>query len=262
MWGAGKNPSKQIRGIGGVWFAEATARCGAAFLNGTPWDVPECRTPHLIPSCRHCTGGYYRVRLVPRQSPRANGRRRKRRPGNDAQETTPRRNDAEKNAATESPPAMPSTVSPIASSSSASAVASAAVGATETVTARDTASVVDPRLPPPGAAGVGLFPIPKRPRKRYPSDISERKWRQVEPLVRRTSGRGRRRDVSLREVINALCYRWTTGCTWRMLPHDFPPWNTVYFYFRAWRRDGTLVKLQSQLQPRPGEASDSERSAG
>ena len=89
------------------------------------------------------------------------------------------------------------------------------------------------------------------PRPAYPSDISDAQWERVQPLVHRQSGRGRRPTVSLREVIDALHYRWTTGCAWRMLPHDFPPWNTVYFYYRSWRKAGVLPRLQAMLIERP-----------
>ena len=88
-------------------------------------------------------------------------------------------------------------------------------------------------------------------RQRYPTDVSDPQWLRIEPLVRRQGGRGRKAEVSLREVVNALHYRWTTGCTWRMLPHDFPPWNTVYFYYRSWRQKGVLPQLHAMLIERP-----------
>jgi putative transposase len=53
-------------------------------------------------------------------------------------------------------------------------------------------------------------------------------------------------------VVNAVNYRWTTGCAWRMLPHDFPPWETVYTYFRDWRRNGTLPELRTICLQRGG----------
>lgn len=89
---------------------------------------------------------------------------------------------------------------------------------------------------------------PDKPtRRRYPSDLSERSWGRVSPAIPADHRRGRKRSTSVREVVNGINYRWTTGCTWRMLPHDFPPWETVYSYFRRWMRDGTLRKLRDLL---------------
>jgi putative transposase len=59
---------------------------------------------------------------------------------------------------------------------------------------------------------------------------------------------GRPREVDLREVINAIFYRSRNGCTWRGLPRDFPPWRTVYNYFRRWRDDGTWGRLNDALR--------------
>ena len=88
-------------------------------------------------------------------------------------------------------------------------------------------------------------------RQRYPTDVSDPQWLRVKPIVTRRRGRGRKPEVSLREIVNALHYRWSTGCTWRMLPHDFPPWNTVYFYYRTWREKGILPQLRATLIERP-----------
>ena len=103
----------------------------------------------------------------------------------------------------------------------------------------------DPTTPP--AAPKGASPE----RLSYPTDLSDAQWLRIEPVVRRKGGRGRKSEVSLREIVNALHYRWATGCTWRMLPHDFPPWNTVYFYYRAWRERGVLPQLRAMLIERP-----------
>lgn len=78
----------------------------------------------------------------------------------------------------------------------------------------------------------------------YPSDISRRQWDAVADLLPDDSPTGRRRTTDLREIVNAINYRWTTGCAWRVLPHDFPPWETVYRYFRRWERDGTLREIR------------------
>ncbi len=86
-----------------------------------------------------------------------------------------------------------------------------------------------------------------RTRRAYPSDVSDAQWRRIEPLFPQAKPRGRHREIDLREVVNAIHYRWTTGCVWRMLPHDFPAWGTVYTYFRNWQRDETLRRLRDQL---------------
>lgn len=87
----------------------------------------------------------------------------------------------------------------------------------------------------------------KPPRRRYPSDISDRAWGRMAPRLPPDPPRGRKRSTDVREVVNGINYRWTTGCTWRMLPHDFPPWETIYGYFRRWMRDGTLRQLREML---------------
>ncbi len=70
-------------------------------------------------------------------------------------------------------------------------------------------------------------------RKPYPTDVSDAEWRLIEPMIARDRKRkcGRKRSVDLREVINAIFYLIRAGCSWRMLPDDLPPWQTVYSYF-------------------------------
>jgi transposase len=72
--------------------------------------------------------------------------------------------------------------------------------------------------------------------RRYPTDLTDAEWKQVEPLLPKASETGRRRSVDLREVLNAVRYLVRTGCGWRMLPHDFPKWQTVYWWFRRFVR--------------------------
>ncbi len=78
----------------------------------------------------------------------------------------------------------------------------------------------------------------------YPSDLSDEKWNQVKLLVSSQNQRGRNRSIDLREIVDSINYRWSTGCVWRMLPHDFPKWETVYFYFNRWKNDGTLSRIR------------------
>lgn len=89
-------------------------------------------------------------------------------------------------------------------------------------------------------------------RKRYPSDLTDHQWALIEPLLPRIGKRrrpGRPREVDLREVVNALFYHAREGCTWRALPHDLPPWKTVYNYFQWWDWDGTWQKILDTLRP-------------
>jgi putative transposase len=88
-------------------------------------------------------------------------------------------------------------------------------------------------------------------RKAYPSDVTDQQWALIEPLLppeRRRPQRGRRRAVEFREVANALFYHAREGCSWRALPHDFPPWRTVYNYFQQWNADGTWQKILDVLR--------------
>ncbi|MEC5324904.1 IS5 family transposase [Aurantimonas sp. A3-2-R12] len=72
--------------------------------------------------------------------------------------------------------------------------------------------------------------------KRYPTDLTDREWAVVAPFLPQTARSGRQRSVDLREVLNAIRYLARTGCGWRMLPKDFPPWQTVYWWFRRFIR--------------------------
>jgi putative transposase len=85
-------------------------------------------------------------------------------------------------------------------------------------------------------------------RKPYPSDVTDAQWVLLEPLIPAARPGGRPREVEIREVVNALFYRNRNGCTWRALPHDFPPWKTVYNYFQWWHWDGTWEKLLAALR--------------
>jgi transposase len=72
--------------------------------------------------------------------------------------------------------------------------------------------------------------------KRYPSDLTDEEWAAVEPYLPKASPTGSRRRTDLREVLNALRYLVRSGCEWRMLPVHFPPWQTVYWWFRRMTR--------------------------
>ena len=76
----------------------------------------------------------------------------------------------------------------------------------------------------------------ERQTKRYPTDLTDEEWAKVEPVMPKPARTGRQREVDLREVLNAIRYLTRTGCGWRMLPKDFPPWQTVYWWFRRFVR--------------------------
>ena len=86
-------------------------------------------------------------------------------------------------------------------------------------------------------------------RRPYPSDLTDEQWALLKPFLRRPSRRGRPRQTNLREVVNALFYHVREGCSWRALPHDFPPWKTVYNYFQDWTCDGTWQRLLDTFRP-------------
>ena len=86
-------------------------------------------------------------------------------------------------------------------------------------------------------------------RKPYPSDLTAAQWRVLAPLLPSAKPGGRPRSVDLREVLNGILYVLRNGCTWRALPHDFPPWGTVWWYFRTWRQDGTWERVHEALRP-------------
>lgn len=85
-------------------------------------------------------------------------------------------------------------------------------------------------------------------RKTYPSDLNDKEWAQLEPLIPEAKTGGRKRTTNLREVLNAIFYVLKTGCQWDMLPHDFPPKGTVYHYFNQWSKDGTLERINAKLR--------------
>ena len=89
---------------------------------------------------------------------------------------------------------------------------------------------------------------PARQRRRYPSDLSDRQWSRVASLLPADSTTGRKRQFALRDVVDALSYRWTTACPWRMLPHDFPAWTSVYRYFNAWHRQGLITPIRNAIK--------------
>jgi putative transposase len=98
----------------------------------------------------------------------------------------------------------------------------------------------------------------------YPSDLTDAEWALIEPLLPRRPMRGNYPWTPKRAVINAICYINRGGCAWRMLPKEYPPWQTVYGYFARWKRNGTWqvihdalrrqVRLKAGRKPEPSAA--------
>jgi putative transposase len=87
-------------------------------------------------------------------------------------------------------------------------------------------------------------------RKTYHTDLSDSEWARIEPHLPVPKASGRPRIHSTREILNAIFYIVRSGCAWRLLPHDFPPWKTVHHYFRIWRLDGVWERLNKALRER------------
>jgi putative transposase len=87
-------------------------------------------------------------------------------------------------------------------------------------------------------------------RKPYPTDLSDTEWSYLKVLLPTPENDGRPRVHCLREILDAIFYIVKSGCAWRLLPHNFPPWKTVYHYFRAWRLDGTWERMHTALRER------------
>jgi putative transposase len=87
-------------------------------------------------------------------------------------------------------------------------------------------------------------------RKAYQTDLSDAEWSCLEPYLPAPEANGRPRLHHLRGILDAIFYVVRSGCAWRLLPHDFPPWKTVYHYFRFWRLDGTWERMHAALRKR------------
>jgi putative transposase len=89
-----------------------------------------------------------------------------------------------------------------------------------------------------------------RQRLTYPTDLSDEEWQVLKPLLPPEQSGGRPRTYPIREVLNAIQYVLRAGCAWRFMPHDLPHWQTAYQTWRAWRHDGTWVRIHDQLRER------------
>jgi transposase len=87
-------------------------------------------------------------------------------------------------------------------------------------------------------------------RKAYPSDLRDPEWAILEPLVPAVKPGGRPARHTRREIVNAILYVVRGGNQWRAMPHDLPPWQTAFYYFRTWRNDGTWERIHTALRER------------
>jgi putative transposase len=85
-------------------------------------------------------------------------------------------------------------------------------------------------------------------KRSYASDLTDAEWEALEPHVPAPNKRGRPRTHTPREILDAVFYVLKSGCPWRLLPRDFPPWETVYWWFGSWRTDGTFERLNAALR--------------
>ena len=87
-------------------------------------------------------------------------------------------------------------------------------------------------------------------KRSYSTDLTDAEWRCLEPYVPPPNKRGRPRAHAAREILDSVFYVLKSGCPWRLLPREFPPWETVYCWFRRWRLDGTWERLNTVLRER------------
>ena len=84
--------------------------------------------------------------------------------------------------------------------------------------------------------------------KFYPSDLTDREWEYIKSMIPPAKTGGRNREVDMRLILNAIFYITRAGCPWRYLPREYPPWQTVYGYFRAWRKAGLWQRIHDRLR--------------
>lgn len=100
-------------------------------------------------------------------------------------------------------------------------------------------------------------------RASYATDTSDAEYAVIEPLIPASKWGSRRggrpEEYPRREILNGIRYVLRTGCAWRLMPHDLPPWSTTYHYFRRWKNDGTWERIHDQLRGDLREAEGRER---
>ncbi len=86
------------------------------------------------------------------------------------------------------------------------------------------------------------------PNQNYPSDLTDSQWEHIKDLLPTAKHLGRPRELEMRQVVNAILYVVVGGIQWRMLPRDFPKWQSVYYYFRLWRKQNEWQRLHDRLR--------------
>lgn len=92
------------------------------------------------------------------------------------------------------------------------------------------------------------LPSGRSHRPAYPSDLTDKQWQRLEPMLQAKETRGRNRELDPREVVNAILYILRTGCQWRYLPHDFPKWTAVSATFYRWKKNGLWQEAHDSLR--------------
>src|SRR5215471_7581334 len=85
-------------------------------------------------------------------------------------------------------------------------------------------------------------------RQAYDTDLTDAEWNRLEPLVPAPKPGGRPPKHTRREIVNGICYAIRSGGAWKLLPHDLPPWRTVYHYFWFWRRQGIWERIHDTVR--------------
>ena len=104
-------------------------------------------------------------------------------------------------------------------------------------------------------------PPPAKPRKRYPSDLTDREWDRIKSLVPapKDKGFGQSHRYERREILNGILYVTKEGCGWASAPHDLPKHGSLYYYFSLWKRDGTWARIHDTLRGDVREAAGRDR---
>lgn len=82
----------------------------------------------------------------------------------------------------------------------------------------------------------------------YPTDLTDSQWVIIQEMIPQSKPGGRPRSLDMRLVVNAILYIAVGGIQWRMLPREYPKWQSVYSYFRTWKRDGTWKRIHDTLR--------------
>lgn len=87
-------------------------------------------------------------------------------------------------------------------------------------------------------------------KKLYPNELTDSQWNIIQELIPPAKSGGRPRSLDMRKVVNGILYIVVGGVQWRMLPREYPKWQSVYYYFRRWRDDGTWKRIHDTLRAR------------